>query len=124
MWLPRGCHHDCAGKECDGRRLVPTSAIRHARGSLETDLRHERISGRRRSGSPLHPPVTAPSQSAPSEHGKERMVSNVLASWGGQAIRIVAGFVMPRLIDRHLGQEALGAWDVSWSITAHLALIQ
>lgn len=58
------------------------------------------------------------------DDGRNRMVTNVLASWGGQLIRIASGFLMPRLIDHHIGQEALGVWDVSWSIIAHLSLVQ
>lgn len=65
-----------------------------------------------------------PAKQVRPDDGRSRMASNVLASWGGQLIRIASGFVMPRLIDRHIGQEALGVWDVSWAIVSHLALVQ
>lgn len=50
------------------------------------------------------------------------MTSNVLLSWGGYLVYIVAGFVMPRLIDRHLGQFSLGVWDFGWSLVNYLGL--
>jgi len=34
--------------------------------------------------------------------GRKNMVTNVLAGWGGEGIFIVAGFIMPRMIDRRL----------------------
>jgi len=52
------------------------------------------------------------------------MVRNVLASWGGHLVFIVAGFVLPRIIDHKLGQTALGIWDFGWSITSYLSLAQ
>lgn len=56
--------------------------------------------------------------------GRRDMVSNVLASWGGQFIFIIAGFVLPRLIDRNLGQSLLGIWDFSWSLVSYFGLVQ
>ena len=56
--------------------------------------------------------------------GRQEMVANVLASWGGQFIFIIAGFVMPRMIDRHLGQSLLGVWDFSWSLVGYFGLVQ
>lgn len=56
--------------------------------------------------------------------GRSRMAWNVIASWAGQFVFIVAGFIMPRLIDRRLGQEVLGIWDFSWSMVAYFGLIQ
>ena len=48
--------------------------------------------------------------------GRDRLVSNVLFSWGGNFVFIIAGFIMPRMIDRRLGQELLGIWDFAWSL--------
>jgi O-antigen/teichoic acid export membrane protein len=48
--------------------------------------------------------------------GRDRIAWNVLMSWGGQLVFLAAGFLMPRLIDAHLGQRMLGIWDLSWSI--------
>jgi len=56
--------------------------------------------------------------------GREGLVRNVLFSWGGQLIFIAAGFIMPRLIDRRLGQEELGIWDFSWSVVGYFSFIQ
>ena len=56
--------------------------------------------------------------------GRSRLLWNVLASWGAHLVFIVAGFVLPRVIDRNLGQEALGIWDFGWSITTYLSLTQ
>lgn len=56
--------------------------------------------------------------------GRKQMVANVLASWGGQLIFIIAGFIMPRMIDRQLGQSLLGVWDFSWSVVSYFGLVQ
>lgn len=55
--------------------------------------------------------------------GQDRMLSNVLLSWAGHLVFIVAGFIMPRLIDNHLGQVTLGVWDFGWGIVNYLNLI-
>ncbi|MHC5062326.1 MAG: hypothetical protein ACYTFK_14830, partial [Planctomycetota bacterium] len=47
--------------------------------------------------------------------GRDRLVSNVIFNWAAYSVFIVAGFIMPRLIDRRLGQELLGIWDFAWS---------
>jgi O-antigen/teichoic acid export membrane protein len=52
------------------------------------------------------------------------LVRNVLWSWGGYLIYVIAGFLMPRMIDRHLGQTQLGIWDFAWSIVTYLRLAQ
>lgn len=36
---------------------------------------------------------------------------------------IVAGFIMPRTIDRQLGQELLGVWDFAWSLVSYFRLV-
>lgn len=56
--------------------------------------------------------------------GRDRMVGNVLTSWAGQFVFVVSGFVMPRLVDGHLGQEALGVWDFGWSLIGYFSLVQ
>ena len=55
--------------------------------------------------------------------GRDRMVSNVLFSWGSHLVFVVAGFIMPRMIDNHLGQELLGVWDFGWSLVAYFSLV-
>jgi len=55
--------------------------------------------------------------------GRDRLVSNVIFSWGGHFVFIIAGFVMPRMIDRRLGQEFLGVWDFAWSLVGYFHLV-
>lgn len=57
-------------------------------------------------------------------HGRARLLQNVASSWAGQLIVILTGFIVPRLIDRSMGQEALGVWDFGWSLISHFSLIQ
>lgn len=52
--------------------------------------------------------------------GRNRLGWNVAASWGGYLVFIVAGFVMPRLIDGYIGQVSLGIWDFCWSLVHYL----
>ena len=54
--------------------------------------------------------------------GRDRFTSNLLYSWGGYCVIIIAGFISPRLIDQSLGQEILGIWDFSWSFVNYLNL--
>jgi O-antigen/teichoic acid export membrane protein len=56
--------------------------------------------------------------------GTDRMVSNVFSSWGMQFAFIVAGFIIPRMIDKELGQIQLGIWDFCWSIVAYFKLVK
>lgn len=56
--------------------------------------------------------------------GRQNIIRNILASWVGYSVYFVAGFVMPRLIDRNLGQDDLGLWDFGWSIVGYFGLSQ
>jgi O-antigen/teichoic acid export membrane protein len=56
--------------------------------------------------------------------GRDRLAWNVLASWAGHAVIIVTGFIMPRFIDYHIGQTALGVWDFGWSVVTYFGLAQ
>lgn len=56
--------------------------------------------------------------------GRDRLVSNILFNWGGHFVYIVAGFVMPRMIDQRLGQECLGIWDFAWSLVNYFELVR
>ncbi len=56
--------------------------------------------------------------------GRDRLVSNVVFSWAAHFVFIVSGFVMPRMIDRRLGQELLGVWDFAWSLVSYFELVQ
>ncbi|MCP4609803.1 MAG: oligosaccharide flippase family protein [Planctomycetes bacterium] len=56
--------------------------------------------------------------------GQDRLISNVLFSWVAHFVFIIAGFIMPRMIDRHLGQDLLGVWDFAWSLVSYFGLVQ
>ena len=56
--------------------------------------------------------------------GRDRLVSSVIFNWAAYFVYIVAGFIIPRLIDRQLGQELLGIWDFAWSLVSYFALVQ
>ena len=56
--------------------------------------------------------------------GRDRLVSNVFFSWLAHFVFIIAGFVMPRMIDQKLGQEMLGVWDYAWSLVTYFSLVQ
>jgi O-antigen/teichoic acid export membrane protein len=56
--------------------------------------------------------------------GRSRFARNVIFGWGGQFVRIIAGFLIPRMIGDRLGQTSLGIWDFSWSIVGYFALLQ
>lgn len=53
---------------------------------------------------------------------RNRIARNVLASWGGHMVFIVAGFILPRYINDRIGQTSLGVWDFSWSIVNYFGL--
>ena len=52
------------------------------------------------------------------------MAKNVWIGWSAQFIYLVAGFVLPRMIDHSMGRQALGAWDFSWTLIAYFGLVQ
>lgn len=56
--------------------------------------------------------------------GRDRIVSNVLFSWGGYIVFVLAGLIMPRMIDHNLGQFSLGIWDFCWSLVSYLSMAQ
>lgn len=56
--------------------------------------------------------------------GRNRIVWNVITGWGSYLVFVVAGFVMPRLIDSYEGQTALGIWDFSWALVNYLAVAE
>lgn len=65
----------------------------------------------------------APVQKEKDRTGRSRLVSNVLTTWAGQMVFFVSGFIMPRLIDRKLGQSVLGVWDLSWSLVTYFRFV-
>ena len=56
--------------------------------------------------------------------GRDRIPWNVLASWGGQFVQMISGFILPRMIDAELGQLQLGIWDFAWSVVTSFMLLQ
>lgn len=54
--------------------------------------------------------------------GRDRLFRNVVASWAGHLVFIVAGFILPRMIDRQIGQAELGIWDFSWSLVNYFGM--
>lgn len=54
--------------------------------------------------------------------GRNRIAWNVLTSWAGYIVFVVAGFVMPRMVDSYIGQTSLGVWDFCWSLVTYLSL--
>jgi len=56
--------------------------------------------------------------------GRDRLVSNVIFSWAAQFVFIAAGFILPRMIDRRLGPELLGIWDLSWGLVSYFGLVE
>ncbi len=53
--------------------------------------------------------------------GRQKLLSNLLWAWGSYFFVFVIGFIMPRLIDRRLGQVELGIWDFAWSLVSYLS---
>jgi len=60
----------------------------------------------------------------PDLSGRDRFTWNVFTSWASYGVFIVAGFILPRFIDQHVGQAALGVWDFAWSIISYFGLAQ
>lgn len=56
--------------------------------------------------------------------GHRNMLKNIVFGWGAQFIFLVAGFVLPRMLNDSIGQEALGVWDFAWSLIAYFTLVQ
>lgn len=60
----------------------------------------------------------------PDLSGRDRFAWNVFTSWASYGVFIISGFILPRFIDRHVGQAALGVWDFAWSIISYFGLAQ
>ena len=54
--------------------------------------------------------------------GKKQLARNVVWSWAGHLVFVVSGFIMPRMIDSHIGQRSLGIWDLCWSLVNYIGL--
>lgn len=49
---------------------------------------------------------------------------NLMYSWGGYGVNLIAGFVLPRMVDDRLGQFQLGVWDFAWTMIGYLGLME
>lgn len=56
-------------------------------------------------------------------HGRDRIFKNSIVSWLSQGIQIIAGFILPRLIDESVGKDGLGVWDFAWSLVAYFNIV-
>jgi len=54
--------------------------------------------------------------------GRDRLARNVLTGWAAYFVIALFGFLSPRVMDRRLGQEAVGIWDFGWSLVTYLGL--
>jgi O-antigen/teichoic acid export membrane protein len=71
--------------------------------------------------------VVQPEQIASPEDdltGRDRFARNVITSFIGHLVFIVAGFIMPHQIDQKIGQVGLGIWDFGWTAVNYFFLAQ
>ncbi len=70
-------------------------------------------------------PVEAapPAAKAPPAGRRDPLRLNFAANIAGQAVYLVTGFLLPRLIFDRVGATLLGVWDFGWSMTAHFMLV-
>jgi len=67
---------------------------------------------------------TPTTEGRPDLSGRDRFAWNVFISWASYGVFIISGFILPRFIDQHVGQAALGVWDFAWSIISYFGLAQ
>ncbi len=69
-------------------------------------------------------PLDAPKVniSGPHPTDKSGHLRSMFANWTGEAVIVVSGFILPRLINQGMSQEALGIWDYGWSMRSYVAL--
>jgi O-antigen/teichoic acid export membrane protein len=71
------------------------------------------------------PPVmNAGTATAEDYSGRDRLVGSLASGWIAQALQLMSGFVLPRLISDRLGQGSLGVWDFGWALVSYFALLQ
>ena len=76
--------------------------------------------GSSRDDGPLDAPMVDVSGSDTT--GKSGLLRSMFANWAGEAVIVISGFILPRLINRGMSQEALGIWDYGWSMQSYVAL--
>ena len=61
----------------------------------------------------MYDPARRPLKNPPrADDGRGSLTRGVAVSWVAQMLQIIAGFIIPRLIDRQLGRELLGVWGL------------
>ena len=50
------------------------------------------------------------------------LLRNMFSNWAGEAVVVVSGFILPRLISQGMNQEQLGIWDYGWSMRSYVVL--
>jgi O-antigen/teichoic acid export membrane protein len=68
------------------------------------------------------PLVVANGPSLPATEMPTDFLRSIFANWTGEAVIVVSGFILPRLMSQGMGQEQLGIWDYGWSMRAYVAL--
>src|SRR3989442_5980799 len=68
------------------------------------------------------PLVVAKGTSLPATEMQTGFLRSMFANWAGEAVIVVSGFILPRLISQGMGQEQLGIWDYGWSMRAYVWL--
>lgn len=66
-------------------------------------------------------------QAATGDSSPERgtsLVRSVSSSWLWYLLVMLSGFVIPPLVDRHLGKKMLGVWDFGWSLVFYVNWLQ
>jgi O-antigen/teichoic acid export membrane protein len=58
----------------------------------------------------------------PDPTGRSGFLRSMFANWAGEAVIVVSGFILPRLINQGMSQETLGIWDYGWSMRSYVAL--
>jgi len=54
--------------------------------------------------------------------GKNIFIKNVAISWSLHVLVVIAGFILPRMIDHTLGPALLGVWDLGWASVQYMTL--
>jgi len=72
---------------------------------------------------PSTPASTGTCSADPDLTGRNRRTYNVIVGWLGQLVFVASGFILPRMINTHLGKETLGIWDFAWSLITYFDFV-
>ena len=61
--------------------------------------------------------------SSDGEPVRPTFLRNIFTNWLYYLVVLVTGFLVPRLIHTHQGQELLGVWDFGWSLVSYVTLL-